>query len=104
VDKTKHQELNPFDLMGGNVQPLTPEEKVKQQEEGQALDRLIHQTFVQTESGRRLLAIWKRALITNPVLRAGEAHDPYDIGHAQGTLDWIRHIIITCENVDKGDR
>ena len=64
-------------------------------------DALIHRTFVQTESGRELLELWKQTLVDKEVVRHGESHDPYDIGIEAGLQKFIRNIIKTCKKVEK---
>lgn len=71
------------------------------QKEWERRDTLIHRTFVQTESGRELLDIWKQTLIDKDVVRHGEGHDPYDIGIEAGQQRFIRNIIRTCKKVEK---
>jgi hypothetical protein len=102
--KYKPEEVNPFDLLTPRSKALTPEEKQKQDEEGEERDRLIHQVFCQTEAGKKLKEKLDKVWINHPIVRQGEAHDPYDIGIAQGHMDFIRNIHITCEKVEKGER
>jgi hypothetical protein len=104
MSKAKYREepMNPFDLLTPNVGALTDEEKVAQKQSGIDRDRLIHQVFCQTEAGIKLKEEFDKVWINHPILRQGEMHDPYDIGIAQGHMDFIRNIHITCEAVAKG--
>lgn len=68
-------------------------------------DYLIHKTFYQTDSGKELLDMWiKNGIIMKPVFSVGEQSSDFDKGIAQGTQQFIRNILITCEKVQNNER
>jgi hypothetical protein len=84
---------------------LDPEETLKHQQEMQAkyarIDKLIHQTFAQSESGRELLAIWKDALCMAPTANPGD--EMLTVGINEGQKQFIRNILLTIQKVENDE-
>ena len=98
---------NPFDNISSGIE-FDPKKIKKQQdllnEEYRKRDHLIHKVFAQNPDGKELLEHWiEKSLLRIPVVVKGAEHDPFDIGIVQGTHDFIRNILLTCEKVEKGD-
>ncbi len=96
------QQRNPFDEMGLNIDPeeikrIQAEQKAKHE----TLDKLIHQTFAQNESGIELLKLWKEALLMTSDTKPGM--DEIEIGLIAGKKEFIRNIILTIRRIEKNE-
>ncbi|MFQ6609426.1 MAG: hypothetical protein ACE5D7_01370 [Fidelibacterota bacterium] len=103
TQQMQHEQRNFFDDL--NVS-LDPGELLKQQKESEAkaraIDYLIHQTFEQNVSGKKLLEIWKESLIMQATVESGM--DKFEAGIREGQKRMIRGIILTVKRIDRGKR
>jgi hypothetical protein len=84
---------SPFDTLGAQ-----PEYSDEDKAQFDRLDYLWHQTFAQTDSGRELLEILSKRIMTTPA--ANQANDIYHLGYRDGRDDFIKYILMTIEKVE----
>lgn len=70
----------------------------EESDEGDKLDYLIHQVFVQNQSGAELLERWKETLIMSPTVVPGSPPEVHAIN--EGLKTFIRNIYLTAKKVE----
>ncbi len=97
--RNQASQYNPFDELGINLDPEEiKRQQAKQTELHERLDRLIHQTFAQTDSGVELLALWNESLQITPGAVPGMKI--LEVGIIEGKKAFIRNIILTIRKVE----
>lgn len=71
--------------------------KDKQEDINKKINHLIHQTFVQNESGAKLLEEWKQSVLMIPGDTSGT--DLYSLGKVEGFNNHIRHLLRVIKKV-----
>jgi hypothetical protein len=94
-----NQPFNGFDEMGGIMDPEAV--KLAQAQQKQMWDeaeQLIHKVFKQSPNGKKLIAIWKEALIMTPTVTPNSTQ--FQVGIEEGKREFIRNIYLTIKNVE----
>lgn len=71
--------------------------KAKEKDINSNIDYLIHQTFVQNESGAKLLEEWKQSVLMNAGDTSGA--DLYSLGKVEGFNHLVRYILRVIKKV-----
>jgi hypothetical protein len=96
-----HQRFNGFDEMGGIMDPEAVKLAHAQQKQmWDEAEQLIHKVFKQSPNGKKLLATWQKALIMTPTVTPNSTQ--FQAGIAEGEKSFIRGILLTIDNVEKG--
>lgn len=71
--------------------------KAKEKDINSKIDYLIHQTFVQNESGAKLLEEWKQSVL----MLSGDSsgNDLYSLGKVEGFNSHIRYLLRVIKKV-----
>ena len=97
------EEPNAFDELGGEADPeAIAKQKAEWEEKARRRDYLTHRVFAETESGRELLEIYKRELMTVATVKPNM--DLLEIGLRAGMKEFARQIVMIVERVEKGER
>jgi hypothetical protein len=94
-----NQPFNGFDAMGGVMDPEAVKIAQAQQEQmWNETEQLIHKVFKQSPNGKKLIAIWKEALIMTPTVTPNSTQ--FQVGIEEGKREFIRNIYLTIKNVE----
>jgi hypothetical protein len=94
-----NQPFNGFDAMGGVMDPEAVKLAQAQQEQmWNETEQLIHKVFKQSPNGKKLIAIWKEALIMTPTVTPNSTQ--FQVGIEEGKREFIRNIYLTIKNVE----
>ena len=102
MEDNKHNNSNPFDDIGLDLDPETiKKHQSEQQSRNERLDFLIHKTFAQTQSGIDLMVLWDESLRMAPGLQPGMCDK--EAGIIEGKKSFIRSIILTIRRIEQND-
>jgi len=99
IQQQPRKEFNAFDEMGGIANPEElARTKAQNEQMWNKVEQLIHQVFEQNPQGKKLLNIWKEALIMVPTVTPHST--AYQCGIEEGKKEMIRNIYLTIKSVE----
>lgn len=91
--------FNGFDEIGGIMDPEAVKlARAQQKQMWDEAEQLIHKVFKQSPNGKKLIAIWKEALIMTPTVTPNSTQ--FQVGIEEGKREFIRNIYLTIKNVE----